>query len=110
MYKNDKLSVSCDLNISGPTVDCNTVTKMLCDCGIVSHVQSNNSIRCETINNKRTCWIENGCTITYNAKTKTETILPWKVLKNDTLKCAHLSIKGIYNGCILNWEKESLCE
>ena len=103
-------SHTCVLNISGPTIDCKEITKKLCNAGIVCHVESNDSIRCEYINGRRECWIEPGCAIVSNVKNKQESMAAWNCVKDTSMTCAHLCIPGRYSGCVLDWGRDSLCK
>lgn len=103
------LATTSTLNISGATIDCDEIIKQLCTAGIVSHVESNKSIRCEMINNKKECWIEPGCTITSTIRSKHDSLKAWNCIKNDQLQCAHICIPGHFSGCVLDWKKDSVC-
>ena len=103
------IAVSCVLNISGPTIDCTNITNQLCNAGIVCHVESNDSVRCENINGRRECWIEKGCTIVSTVRTKHDSLAAWNCLKTESVQCSHICIAGRYSGCVLDWERDSLC-
>jgi hypothetical protein len=56
-------------------------------------------------------WLENGCKITQTVQTKNEVKNTWKILKETfDLKCAHLTVSGKFDGCVLDWERKSFCE
>ena len=98
-----------ELNISKKDLKCSDVLNTLLNCGIKSHIEKNKTIMCDSDNNN--CWLENGCKITQTIKHKNEIVTTWNILqKIFDLNCAHLKIDGIYSGCILDYQKESLCK
>lgn len=105
----DTIPLTSVLSISGPKIDCNSITKQLCDAGIVCHVETNQSVRCENVDGKRECWIEPGCSITSTVRTKTDSLAVWRCLKSNSLQCAHIKVDSKFSGCVLDWSRDSLC-
>lgn len=106
----DTIPSTCVLSISGPTIDCKDITNQLCRAGIVCHVETNQSVRCENVNGKRECWIEPGCSIVSTVRTKSDSLAAWKCLQSNSLQCAHITIDDKFSGCVLNWSRDSLCK
>jgi hypothetical protein len=76
--------------------------------GINCNIVPNKSIM---LNQDKESIIENGCKITLcGLNTKYLGSKIWKPLeKNFDIHCAHLSILGVYDGCIRNYLRPSLC-
>lgn len=105
------------INISNKYLNCDKIVDLLLKEQIISNTQVNKSIQC--LNNlsqdysdkKKICWIEHGCLITLPFNSPKEITKTWNILKtNLSLTCAHLEISGKFKGCILDWERESLCK
>ena len=97
------------LTISGSKIDdnCSNVIKILMKSKINCNIVSNKSIML----NKEKSILENGCRITLcGLNTKYIGSKIWKPLKNEfDINCGHLSILGVYDGCIKNYLAPSLC-
>ena len=96
------------LSVSNPKLNCNQLAKYLLYSGIPCLISPNTSIQCD---DTKKCWIEKGCQITHRFNNKDDIKKLWKIIKKPfNLSCAHLNIHGIYNGCILNYTRPSLCD
>ena len=82
-------------------LDCNEMAKYLSENGIVTSITSNIS----------TCpHIEYGCRLTNIVDSKEDINKLWNLLTNKyDFKCGHLKLANIYEGCILNYLRPSLC-
>ena len=98
------------LNISGHKLDanCSNVIETLMKSGINCNVIPNKSIM---LNKEKKSIKENGCRITIcGLNTKYLGPKIWKPLEKEfDIKCSHLSILGVYDGCIKNYLAPSLC-
>jgi hypothetical protein len=98
---------TCTLSVSSEKIkDCNSIVSALSEAGIQCSVTHNTSIQCES----GKCWIERGCRIVRSVSGKHEVTKMWDVLKETcAFQCAHLSIPGNFQGCILDYTRPSLC-
>ena len=54
--------------------------------------------------------LEYGCRLTQSTSTKDEIQNIWTILQEKyNFKCAHLKVGNIYDGCVLNYLRPSLC-
>ena len=70
------------------------------------------NINCRTINTNSIVGknVEKGCLLTFDKEFQDKENVKriWELIKTD-YDCAHLQIPGLYNGCILNYVRESNC-
>ena len=90
------LSVSTKNNL-----DCTEMAKYLSKSGILTSITSNVS----------TCpHLEYGCRLNNTINSKEDIHKLWTILTNKyDFKCGHLKLGDIYEGCILNYLRPSLC-
>jgi hypothetical protein len=86
--------------------NCKSVVSQLARAGIQCSVTDTTSIRCKA----GQCWREGGCRIVRTISDPRDVTELWRVLQNThPLQCAHLSIPEVFNGCILDYLRPSLC-
>ena len=97
MYISSTISVSRKDNLN-----CIEIAKFLSKAGVITSITSNVS----TLPH-----IEYGCRLTQTIESKNELENIWELLKKQyNFKCAHLKIEGVYDGCILNYLRPSICK
>jgi len=90
------------ISVSKKNLDCNEISKLVSKYGILTSITSNISTR---------PYIENGCNLTQSISNKDEVINIWNILKDKyNFTCAHLKINDKYDGCILDFIRESECK
>ena len=108
---NAKFKQSGILSVSANDIDCHKIAKMMKDSGIHCSVTENWSVVPSRVNG--TNKVERGCRLLINHIKPYSNDLEekiWKPLKNEfKIKCAHLSIGNMFNGCIYNYFRNSNC-
>ena len=95
------------LSISSKNIsNCHKVAKMMVNLGIMSSITPNYTV----LDSMNGHYIENGCRILIGSSNIKDIRKVWLPLKKEfNLNCAHLNIKGKYNGCIYDYLRESNC-
>jgi hypothetical protein len=83
------------------SLSCEEVAGALWKSGVIADVSENISTR---------PWIEEGCRITMEGRSKAAIAEAWFAVKGPfALSCAHLNIAGTYQGCIHDFLRPSVC-
>ena len=91
-------------------LDCTEMAKFLSTVGIITSITPNVSVVAKTkIPSKYN--LEYGCRLMGSIENKQKVQFIWDSLKNKyNFGCAHLIIPGKYDGCILNYLRDTLCK
>ena len=100
------------LNVSCNKITCLDIVKLLYNKNIEATLTPNINIHCSKKNNKKKCWIENGCNIQlYNVKNKQIKSTWNEIQKKFGLYCVHLRIpnkeQDNFSGCIHTFLKNN---
>lgn len=91
------------LSVSGTSVDCARVVKMMCECNISGDVTSNTSVLDGVV--------EHGCRLRIvDGSDLAATRILWSKMQNEwSLTCAHVSWNVSKSGCVLDLLRASAC-
>jgi hypothetical protein len=98
------LTVSTSLAISrNEPLNCGKVVDFLARAGIITDATSNVSL----MGDRK----EYGCRLVRGVHSKSEIEKQWVLLRDEyNLECAHLTVVGMYDGCVLNYLAPSRCK
>ncbi len=95
-YLSSTLSVSREKKLN-----CEELAKFLSDNNIITSVTSNMS---------STPKMEYGCRLQQSISSKDDIKNIWNLLRDKYhFKCAHFKLDGVYDGCIMNYLRPSIC-
>lgn len=96
------ISVTSKLSVSQKEkLNCEKMAKYLSKFNVITSINSNISTQPH---------IEYGCNLTQSISSKKDIEKIWSLLKNKyDFKCGHLKVGDSFDGCILNYLRESNC-
>lgn len=96
------------LSISSKNIkNCQEISKIMLDLGIISKITSNNSI----VRSNGSIVEEKGCDIKFTSfECKNQIIQAWDELKKKyQLSCGYINIPNKFSGCIYNYFEPPVC-